>query len=187
MFDEILKSIRQFGKFSEQEQKFFTDKLKIKTFKKGELLLQTGQVCKSIYFIRKGAFRHYAFINDKTELTLNLFTEDDWVFDQQSFTSQKPSENFIQAFEESKVLELDVLSLHKLVEQSKSFFVLGKLLKAESDASILNKNIVSPEKKYNYILTEKPLLLNRFPLKYIASYLRITPETLSRIRKKVTQ
>ena len=184
MFEQVLKSIQKFAEFSQKERSLFTKKLKIKKVEKDDFLLRPGQVCNSIYFINCGAFRYYFRTNDFIERTLNLYIENDWVFDHQSFTSQKPSFNYIQAFEPGEIFELDIYSLHELIERYNSFFKLGNLLVSVQDADFLLTE-KSPDEKYKFILTNRPQLLHRFPLKYIASYLRITPETLSRVRRKM--
>jgi CRP-like cAMP-binding protein len=187
MFDKILQSIRKLGSFSEHELSIFTEMLKEKNVPKDSFLLKEGKVCQSFYFINQGSLRQFFITEDNSELTLNLFTENDWAFDYQSFTSQKPSANCIQAFEDTDIFELDIHAFHELILKSQSFFKIGKLLEAGLLNDHLYNSTTSPEGKYLDLLQKKPLWIQKFPLKYIASYLRITPETLSRVRRKINQ
>lgn len=185
MFEQVLKSIQQLGSFSAEESATFATKLRVKKISRDLFLLKEGQICQSFYFINHGSARQYFVTDDGDELTLNLFIENDWVLDYQSFISQKPAKNYIQAFEETEVLELEVQSLHELIAQSQTFFKIAKLMEFGLHDTVHHGNLISPEEKYQEILAKKPLLIQRFPLKYIASYLKMTPETLSRVRRKI--
>ena len=185
MFDEITTSIRKIGRFSDQNVADFTDKLQLKTLPKNAFLLQKGQVCTATYFVKTGSLRQFNLNEDNEPLTLNLFIENDWVLDFESFMHQKPAKNAIQAFEDTTVFELSIQSIHALIALSQAFLLLGKLL--EIGARDATYDTLTPEEKYQYLRTKKPQLLQKFPLKYIASYMRITPETLSRVRNKKTK
>lgn len=181
--EPITSAVREFGNFSEEELTLFRSKLSHKNLLKNEFLLKEGQVCQSIWFIRQGSIRQFYCDEEAQEITVNLQTEMDWVLDQQSFLSQKPSKLHVQAFENSELWELTVQVLHELISLSPSFFRLGKLLQKELDHS--DQKQASPQVKYLNLIQTKPLIIQRFPLKYIASYLRMTPETLSRVRNRI--
>ena len=185
MSDAIRRSILEFGSFSAEELSLFDDMLKTTRLPKNSFLLKEGQICQSFYFLNSGSVRHYYTTDDNSEVTVNLFIEADWFSDYQSFTLQKPSKNNLQTFEESELYELTIHDFHRLIGLSSSFFRLGKILGLTSQ----NKNTdkVTPEERYINLLDHKPYIVQRFPLKYIASYLGITPETLSRIRRKISQ
>src|SRR5215211_5594036 len=158
MFENFKKTIQQLGKFADDQVSFITDHLKAAIIAKDEYLLKEGKVCQSFYFINRGSFRHYEITETGDETTLNLLVENDWVLDYKSFTSQKPSTSFIQ---------------------------LGKIFQYAIAQPKTNPQKTSPKEKYTELLSNKPQLIQRFPLKYIASYLDITPETLSRVRKNL--
>lgn len=109
--------------------------------------------------------------------------ENDFALDQSSFTSQKPSLFNMQALEDCELIELTVQSLHSLITMSPTFFALGKILDANTRANYAH--LKTPEEKYLALIQNRPQVIQRFPLKYIASYLNMTPETLSRVRGKV--
>lgn len=187
MEEKLLKSFQGFASFSEQEASLIISKTKLRNFRRKETLLKTGETCSAFYFIVEGAIRQYRTTEDLDEITLNLYLENNWVLEHQSFTSQKPSTTTIQAFEDCTVYELEMQAIHELIGRSPSFFQLGKILEQPLRGIELYQNLPTPEEKYRAILKHNPLLIQKFPLKYIASYLKITPETLSRVRNKLSK
>ncbi len=185
MHTGVVESIQQFGRFSEAEIRDFTSRLQSRALSKQSLLLDLGETCSSLYFVREGSFKHYRVNSDGEEIILKLYVENNWVLDHQSFTAQKPSKNHIEAFEDSQVWELPLCDLHELISMSPSFFALGRVFEKAAFDPAQRDPKVSPEKKYLTLLNTRPELIRRFPLKYIASYLGVAPETLSRVRKKV--
>lgn len=185
MFDKILTTIQQLGRFSVQEQSFFTDKLKAVTVPKNTFLIKEGQICQALYFVNEGAIRQYYITENGDELTLNLFAENDWVLDFDSFMHQKPSKNVTKAIENTLIFELNIHDLHALIAQSQAFLLLNKAFNSSLKDSTF-ETLTTPEEKYRHLLATRPHILQKFSLKYVASYLKMTPETLSRVRGKIT-
>lgn len=165
------------------EQKQITDRIMVRTVKKNDFIQTEGEKCQSLFFLNSGSARQYKDMDGFSELTINLFTEGDWVLDHHSFVGQKISENHIQAFEDTELFELSLDTVHELIGTSPSFFQLGKIL--ENTDSSKEESIKSPEERYSSLLENNPKIIQRFPLKHIASYLGMTPETLSRVRAKI--
>jgi CRP-like cAMP-binding protein len=186
MFESIFHSLQTLGRFSEGELTLFREKVQLLPVPKGGYLLREGQVCQAAYFINRGCFRHYQLNPEGEETTLDLFIANDWALDYPSFTAQKPARGCIQAAEEAEVLALDIHKIHALIGESPNFFALGRLMERGLTSAEIRTNDQSPEEKYRYLLATKPQLVQKFPLKHIASYLGVTPETLSRVRKKLT-
>ena len=186
MFQHFITSIQSFGSFSPEQVSLLLDRLKIRTVKKDDFLIREGQTCQDFYFINQGSFRHFTVQEDGKEATLNLFIRHDWVFEYKSFMSQQPSHNNIQATADSESFSLSVWDFHALARLSEGFFRLGRILELTIQNQDFQHNRLSPEQKYERLLSLKPALLHHFPLKYIASYMGMTPETLSRIRKKIS-
>ena len=186
MFESITASIQGFGNFSPEQISIILAKLTVLNLKKDEILIKEGQVCRTFYFINQGRFRHYKIQESGEEATINLYLSNEWMFEYKSFMSQQGSENIIQAVADSEILALTGNDFHALVKISDSFFRLGRVFEMVIQNQDFQHNRLSPEQKYERLLHNKPLLLQNFSLKHIASFLGMAPETLSRIRKKMS-
>src|SRR6476620_5885375 len=159
--------------------------------KKNKHLFQSGNIAKYVYFIDKGCLRQYYINNNGEERTIYFKVEDGWCSELVSFLNNKPTELNLQALEDSKLQIINQKNWIYAVTQIQSF-TMG-FIRAQQDTNyILKKRLAeatveTPEEKYLRFVKEEPLLLQRIPLYHIASYLAMTPETLSRIRKKITQ
>jgi CRP-like cAMP-binding protein len=186
MFQQVTASLQSFGNFSAQELSLVFDRLKVTAIKKDDCLVREGQLCESFYFINQGSFRHYTVQENGEEITLNLFTGNEWLLEYRSFISRQPSQNIIQAVTDAEVLGLSMWHFHELARLHEKFFQLGRILEQAVPNQNLQQNRLTPEQKYERVLMGRPELLQQFPLKHIASYLGMTPETLSRVRKKIS-
>lgn len=175
---EILNSIGQFSNFDlELFEKYSTQK----TLVKNEVLLNEGEICKCFYFILSGSFSQFQ-IHDIDQVIIDLHLQNEWMFNQQSLTEQVPSNTTIKAFSKSEIIELSLNSFHCLCSKSQSFLQFAKILNQSVNRVFLFDNSLKPNEKYSYINKVKPELTKVFPIKMVASYLKIAPETLSRVR-----
>jgi CRP-like cAMP-binding protein len=184
MFQPVLESLQSFASFSDEELGIFESKLSLLEIPANTYLLQTGETCRAIYFLLEGSCVH-AITNDEKETVLNLYTPNQWLTDYQSFTSQKPALASIRAFADCRLAYLDIHSLHDLVQGSQSFFKAGRLLEKMQYTDISTLHL-TPDERYRDLVDNRPQLLQAFPLKLISSYLRLTPETVSRIRARIS-
>lgn len=186
----LLEHIRKFVNLSESEEHILKEFIKPQTLRKKELLLSNGQVCKSLYFVEEGCLRMY-FINEKNAEQITQFAiEGWWLTDFFSFMDNKPSEYFIQTIEASKLVKIDRLAfddLLKLLPQLERYFriIMQKNLAA---AQLRTKYLydMSKEEFFNHFSTSFPEFIQRVPQYMIASYLGLTPEYVSELRKKNT-
>lgn len=183
----IEQALAVVGAFSARDYALFADRVKQRTLAKDEILLQKDTVCQALYFSLSGAFYQYSITDDNDQNVLDLHLAEEWFLNHRSFIAQRPSESIIQAYTESQVLELSLVALHELIALSPSFFQLGKVMDQASLRIHFFDQKMTPVQKYQHILTHKPDLLQQFPLKVIASYLKITPETLSRVREQLAK
>lgn len=173
--------LNKVGSFTENEVEYVASKMVPRHYKKNDWLLAEGIICRSVSLLVSGTAYQFA-LNDINENVIDLYSQSDWVMNYNSFVSQKPSTTFIKAYTDCDVLEMSIYTAHELIGQSPVFFQLGKLLEQALARTHYFDNALTPLQKYNYLLSTKPQLLQDFPLKMIASYLKITPETLSRVR-----
>jgi CRP-like cAMP-binding protein len=159
----------------------------IKHFSKNELFLREGDVCKSIGFIEKGSMRLY-YDSPEKEACNDFFFENSVVGSFASFLTEMPSIVSIAAIEDCEVVLFKKEELLLLMTQYSSLkkltdFVLQEyFIRTEKREEALLK--FTPETRFRKLLEEHPKIFKRIPLHYVASYLNITPETLSRYRRR---
>lgn len=171
-------------------QEFMNQKTYPGHLNKGEYLVNAGGMCTGIYLIRKGILRSYIKEGAK-EITTWISNEQELVTCITSFGLQQPARENIQALEDCDLTVLNLEDLQFLYENFPEANIVGrKLLEkyyrdAEERAFIAR--LMEATSKYKHFIATKSALLNRVPLKFIASYLGMTLETLSRIRSKLSK
>ncbi len=178
MKQEALLSI---GQFSPTDIILFEKCCTQKTLRKNDVLLEEGAVCRSFFYILSGSC-YQAQEGEITENIIDLHLEKEWMFNHRSLVEQSPSTTSIRAFTKSEVMELSLDSLHRLITQSPAFLQFGSILNQTGNRTYLFDNAFNPAQKYQYIQKAKPMIAQVFPIKMIAAYLKIAPETLSRVR-----
>ncbi len=155
------------------------------TFLKGEMILTEGQVEKNLYFIETGAVRVF-LLTEFEEQTIRFGYKGSFINSLSSFITGKPSEFYIEAMRKVTIRSISKERLSELVHESnESLQQYVKLLELSITQQIereIDLLTVSPTERLKRVLQRSPNLFQELPLKYIASYLRMTPETLSRIR-----
>ncbi|WP_316803694.1 hypothetical protein [Pedobacter nototheniae] len=184
MFSEVLNTI---GSFSDSEQTLFQNEVKLKHVKKNEVLLQKGEVAKSVFFNLEGLFYQYNVKDQYVPNITDLHLEREWIISHKSFIAQQPADGFITAFTDGTVLELSIESLHYLIGHSIAFLQFNRIMENAASRVAFFENNLRPLEKYQHLLDNKPQLIQAFPLKMIAFYLKMTPETLSRVREKIVR
>lgn len=164
---------------------FFTPK----RVRKKQFLLQEGDVCRQIAFVTSGLLRVYTVDHKGEEHITQFAVEDWWASDLYSFLSGTPSKENIDALEDSEVLLIDRASRDAMLEAVPKMERFFRLL-MEANLVATRKRIISlisdtAEQRYLAFLKTYPNLVERVPLNQIASYLGITPQSLSRIRKEL--
>jgi CRP-like cAMP-binding protein len=156
-----------------------------KTLSKGEFLLREGDVEKSLYYIESGAVRAF-LLSELEEQTIRFGYEGSIINSLSSYITGKPSEFYIEAMRKTTVRVSTKEAMLKLVHKdAESLQGYIGLLEAVITQQIDRENdllTVSPTERLRRVLQRSPMLFQEVPLKYIASYLRMTPETLSRVR-----
>lgn len=181
---DLFNSLHPIGK---RVEIYLQKNIYCREIKKGELLVKSGEICDSIYFIRKGVLRGF-IEEDSKEITTWLTVENEIVATITGFLLRKPTMENIQAIEDCELLGIGFEDLNRLYLKYPSFNIVGRKITelyyvyAEQRAYITRLH--DAEKKYEICMELYSHFLNRIPLKYIASFLGITIETLSRVRSK---
>lgn len=154
---------------------------------RGKNLLKPGEVCTHIVFISSGALRGYLKEGD-TDITTWITTENQMAAAISSFVFQAPAIEYVQAIEDCKLLALSHTDLEKIYVKYPSFNVIARKIYEQYYADAENRALITRLKnadmKYQHFIEKQNHLANRIPIKYIASYLGIASETLSRLRGK---
>ena len=173
---------------SEEEQEMVISKFQPRLYRKRQFILQEGDVCNVFNFVVSGCLRMYRIDETGTTHIIQFALENWWISDMASFYSIKPSEMNIEAVEDTTVLQIKHDDLLDLYNKAPKFDRLFRVLVENSLISMqqrLLQNISSDARvKYELFLKQFPDLANRIPNTYIASYLGITPEFLSKIRNE---
>jgi len=189
MHEILLKYLSKFGSLTEQEVKDIADNLIVQTFKKGTILLHEGEIANKCYFILQGCIRQY-HLTDGEEKTTAFFTEEQAVASFNSASQQIPATHYWACVEDTVAM---VGYLDKEQEMYQKFPKLALITRElmEQDFGKTQENFAafiasSPKERYELLLKNRPDLLQRAPQHQIASYLGIKPESLSRIRKRIS-
>jgi CRP-like cAMP-binding protein len=187
MTPELNQFIAQYIKLEPAEMEDITRRFKTKTIKKNEFLLHEGQVCKDIVFVQDGCLRLF-YISDDIETSVWFSFQHSSAIEISSFISEKPSEYFLQATEDSEVLILPKTELNKLYQDHPKMQEMMKNFLEDVILHLINRFTSlqrdSAEKRYLELLN-KPAYLQKIPQKYLASFIGVTPTSLSRIRRKI--
>ena len=166
--------------------------VKIKSFKKGEVLIPQGVDTEDIFYIRKGLVRSF-FVNEKgEEITFQVYAENNVFSNVHGILFNEKSKFYYQTLEESKVYVIPYNSLMNVVSKSAELLELnrtyiGKRIIQQAFQRVESFVFLSPEKRYEKFVTDNPKLIHRVPDKYIANVLGITPVSLSRIRNRISK
>lgn len=183
--------LERFAKLNQEEWKLIESKVKTATLEKGEYFLRQGEVNKKLGFIRSGVCR-YTFLNEQDEeITKYFIREQQWLSGGESFTQQIPSENSIQALTDTEIYVIHYDSYRQLFSEIRDWAVLIQRITEFSFAEKV-KNI-SPmlsqdaRTRYENFLRTQPDVVQRVSLGHVASYLGITQQSLSRLRRDLAQ
>ncbi len=186
MFTDIYKLLKSVAPFTNDELEEVIKLFRVELIRKNDFISKEGLICDRLAFIRTGLMRSFYNIKDKDTTTYFLGPGSIAVA-MSSFIEMKPAFENIQAIEDSEVLILTKKTLESLYHKSWKWQQTGRLI-IEKYYVIMEKRSIalqtlSAKERYNMLMHEHPGLLLKVPLHYVASYLGISPETLSRIRR----
>jgi CRP-like cAMP-binding protein len=189
MFELLFQKLKEKIVLTEEEKELSKTFFTPKKLRKRQYLLQEGDVCKYIAFVEKGILRSYSLDEKGNEHIIQFAFEGWWISDQLSFFTGEPSSYTIDALEDCELLLLsrpaEEQMLEKIPKFERYFRILLQNNLINTQRRLVSSLSHSAEEKYTELLESCPTIPQRSPQHMMASYLGITPETLSRIRKKL--
>lgn len=189
MLDQIKNALNQLAPMSEEDWQFFSSKLQKKAAPKKHILIKTNVVEQYLSFLEKGIVRYY-IPKEENDLTFAFIFEGEFCSAYDSFLTQTPSYYQIETLAPSVFWQLSYADLQAVYQQTTIGQEIGRraaeqlfLKKAKREMALLHQ---SAEERYLALFQESPQLILQIPLKYLAAYIGITPQALSRIRKRIS-
>lgn len=187
--DQLKRFLDGISPMNDDDWRFFKSKLKEVRFEKNSVILQVGKVENYVSFIAKGVIRFY-IPGEESDLTFGFLFENEFVTGYDSLLSGLPSEYQIETLTETLLWRISKKDLDEVYKKTVNGNIIGRkmaesmfLIKSKREISLLNQ---TAEERYLSLFRDRPNLLQQIPLKYIASYIGVTPQALSRIRKRIT-
>ena len=186
-FEPILNNIGKHISLEPNESACFTDLLQYKEIPKKEYLLKEGQFCKTINYVESGALRAFHLSPDGKDSTIMFAIADWWITDMYCFVTEQPAMQYIVAIDDSRVWQLKKEDLERLYIEVPKFERFFRIIMQNSyireQLRVLQNLSLSAQERYDIFLKKYPNLLPYVSQKQIASYLGVTPEFLSTIRR----
>ena len=188
MTDKLKIVLKMLGDFEEHELEKISDCFKPKSFKKNDILLHEGSVCKEFYFIHTGCVRTFFIDKNGHEKTRYVMLDNHIGTALTSFIAQKPSIEFLETLDDTELLAISHSNFFRLNKEMVSWKVFYQRI-LEMAYSFQNIKIeqlttLTAKQRYDKVLKENPVLIQRLSNRVLASYLDIREETLSRLKSK---
>ena len=191
MFEVFFSQVKDKVLLSEAEQKLVKTFFSHKKIRKKQYLLQEGNICRHLAFVEKGLLRSYNVDEKGVEHMIHFAWEGWWMADMLSFLSDEPSTYHIDAIEEAELLLISQTDFEKMLLKvpviERYFRILFQNNIISKERRLISSITNSAEEKFLHLSATNPALIKRIPQQLVASYLGITPETLSRIKKKLAK
>ncbi|WP_118951063.1 Crp/Fnr family transcriptional regulator [Taibaiella helva] len=189
MTSELIGIIRREVAVTDEEAAYILDHFREREYKRHAVLLRAGEVAHEVFFVLKGALHQFYLDEAGNERTCNFVFEREFVTDLESFSYQTLSPSSIKALTATSCLVIRCVDLVDLMRSlpcmSEFFRILVERIAAKSIKRTKALLSFSPEKQFRELLEESPEVFQRVPQRYIAQYLGIAPESLSRIKKRM--
>jgi CRP/FNR family transcriptional regulator, anaerobic regulatory protein len=189
-FQQVKEYISRFVSYSESEWQPFLDALVKRQVPKGVYLMEAGQICDYVAFINKGLFRTFCMVNNE-EVTYNFSFDGNFFTDYSSFVTRQPTIEYHHALEDAEVLTLSYDKMQQIYANVPKWEKFGRLIAEFILVRIVERNrsmlFLNAQELYLNLMKTRPKVIANIPQHYIASYLGIQPESLSRIRKRLSE
>lgn len=189
MKNKFVDYFSRISPLSKDEAEAIENSMQTRKFMKGDFLLKEGQYSNKTYFILEGCVREFILINGE-EKTTNFYTEEQWALSLNSFTPQNAAEHNWICMEDTLVVVGDEQQGQELFKRFPRFETISRAIIeaafAEQKEALTSYYTDSPEQRYQKLLKSRPKLIQRIPQYHLASYIGVKPESLSRIRKRMS-
>ena len=187
--EQIREYYEQHFNISEHDWNIFASALVRQEFSRKALLLEVGETERYLSFVEQGVVRMYV-PREENDLTCGLVFQHSFVSAYDSFLTQSPSTYAVATITDSVLWRLTYADLQRIYETTQVGNLIGRkaseelfLKKSKRELALLSQ---SADERYQDLFTERPELIRQIPLKYVASYIGITPQALSRIRRRIS-
>ena len=189
MFEPLKDYCLRILPFTDEElgavDEYFVERI----FKRKELLLEATCPCRHLFFIVKGSVRYFRIKEDSSETTCDISLDNQWATEFVSFTSGTPARLSLQALEETTVYYIDKAHLYALYKAFPRYETFGRLITERILQQSIDTSVSlasqKPEERFKHLMQTRAELFQRVPRKFIANLLGISPESLSRLQKRI--
>jgi CRP-like cAMP-binding protein len=187
-FQKILKNVAKHISLSKKDREYFTSLLTVRNIPRHAQILTEGKPCRHIYYVNKGAFRSFCTDTKGNERIVMFAIDDWWITDMHSFALEKGAIVSIAAIEDSEILQLEKSDLEKLYTKVPAFERFFRIMMQNAyireQLRITESLTLDASQRYHSFTARYPQFMQRIPLGMIASYLGVTPQFLSVVRKR---
>ena len=185
----ILKNISKHVSLTPQEEHVFLSKTEIKKYKAKTILLNSGEISKSTYFVNSGILRSFNINDNIIEHVLHFACEGWWIGDMYSYISQKPGNLFIEVLEDAEIVEINKENQQKLYQEipklERFFRILAENSLVSHQERLMDSLSLTAEERFEKFCAKYPTLIQKVPQKQIASYIGVTPEFFSKMKARL--
>jgi len=186
----LIKCIQQSCELDKDDPALFLKYFHPQTFKRKESILNSGSVAHHLYFVISGVLHHFFCDQSGQQYTCNFGLPHTFITDLESFANQRPSTHNIESLQQTQCLCISCVNCVTLMSKSKAFqtYIYQMLEQIALDNLRRTTDLIalSPEMRYQRLITTQNYLQQLIPQKYLASYLGISPESLSRLKRRQT-
>lgn len=186
--EKLVENIERYISLEEVELSFLKDAVSEQVYQKKDMIFEAGKVARELYFVSKGCVRLFYWV-DGVDKTAFFYTEGQFICAGESFNFGVPAMENYQAVEETELIVFTKSCIDALIKEIPRLEIIARI--AVENELIKSQKVIasfitqSPEERYKSLFDEQKELFQRVPQQYIASYLGVSPETLSRIKKRI--